>query len=500
MTNTLRTIVLAAGLAIAPAALAQSGSSSDFTHSVQVNGESALLKVVDGKATLTVNGEPVALPPADTDWTRHEVTGEDGSVLCVVTRSDDGKRYQLEFGGAPTPMPIIAQSVPRGAIAPGAPVPGIAIAPAVPGMPAVVAPPRVMLGVRLDTAVDADLKELGLGETRATRINYLMPGAPAQAAGLAVGDLIVGIGGRKGGTIDDIRASLDGLEAGDHVVVRIVREGEIIEKRVELAPFDEELVAGNITIRQTNRGEMDERLAELDAALADLKAAISETQRQITRSTDAEDLRKAAAQMQRLAERTATLNRERAEVVAKQAAEMAERFELDAERMRAQELNGQLPRGVVRLPRQGEDGTALRLLLEGQGEPVIIERGLRFPEGQAMRLLEGLQGLEGLDSLEGLLNLQQGLLGLQDEEVVEQRVAEIIEKMVEGQMGDEFGVNIRRFMEMGEELGERVEFEVDTVVEDMDDRLKEIENDIDTRLRAMESRLERIEEMLRRLD
>lgn len=66
-------------------------------------------------------------------------------------------------------------------------------------------------------------------------LSGVMPGGPAEAAGLLKGDLLVEVGGMTLDTIADFQASLAGHEPGDAVEVKYVREGEERTTRVTLA-------------------------------------------------------------------------------------------------------------------------------------------------------------------------------------------------------------------------------------------------------------------------
>ena len=63
----------------------------------------------------------------------------------------------------------------------------------------------------------------------------VMPGGPAEAAGLQQGDLLVEVDGMTLDTIADFQAALAGHEPGDEVGVKYLREGEELTTRVTLA-------------------------------------------------------------------------------------------------------------------------------------------------------------------------------------------------------------------------------------------------------------------------
>lgn len=336
-----------------------------------------------------------------------------------------------------------------------------------------------MLGVRLDPSVDDDLTELGLDSAKASRINFLMEGAPASKSGLRVGDLIVGIGDREGGTIDDIRAALKEREAGDTVTVRIVREGDVIEERVKLDPFDERRMVPMIEGLPFPQGELRERSERLEAELRELTAAVASTKERIAGTQDPGELRTLAERMRELAERTAMLNRERAELAVQRDARAAREAEREKAWTIRREFGDEFPEALVELLLRNEDGNVGRgrvfLERDGQGGPIIIERDAK--------LLDGMQNLEQF-------------FGPGGRERLEDRIDELVKGTVEGLLSDldnEMDLDIKRFIERHEGLGG------DAVVEGMEKRFVEIEEEVDDRLDELEGRLERIEDLLRRL-
>jgi S1-C subfamily serine protease len=70
----------------------------------------------------------------------------------------------------------------------------------------------------------------GLGQASAVRIGELVPSGPAAAAGLAVGDLIVALDDHTVSGIDDLVRLLDHRRIGRSSVIRVLRDGEPIER------------------------------------------------------------------------------------------------------------------------------------------------------------------------------------------------------------------------------------------------------------------------------
>ena len=102
------------------------------------------------------------------------------------------------------------------------------------------APP--VLGVSIDPRADALARRQGI---EGVLILGVTPGSAAEAAGLRParitadgqldpGDVIVGLGGNEGASVEDLRALLDLHRAGDKVPLTVLRDGERVELEVTL--------------------------------------------------------------------------------------------------------------------------------------------------------------------------------------------------------------------------------------------------------------------------
>jgi serine protease Do len=83
---------------------------------------------------------------------------------------------------------------------------------------------RPMLGVVMDRDTN--------------RIDQLLPGGPAARAGLREGDCVVGIAGTEVGSLADVTRHLLRRAVGETVLLDIERDGESVERVVELAAMD----------------------------------------------------------------------------------------------------------------------------------------------------------------------------------------------------------------------------------------------------------------------
>ncbi len=84
--------------------------------------------------------------------------------------------------------------------------------------------PEGWLGLEVFSPAAGDLQQIGLDGDRAVAVAMVRPGSPAEAAGLAKGDVLVGMSGRTIRTVDDVRAAP--TPQGQPVEVIAIRRGE----------------------------------------------------------------------------------------------------------------------------------------------------------------------------------------------------------------------------------------------------------------------------------
>jgi len=93
----------------------------------------------------------------------------------------------------------------------------------------------------------------GMGEQRGAIISDLAPGGPSQRAGLAPGDVIVGINGRPVKTSSELTREVAKARPGDSLRVDIIRDGKrrTVEIKSGTRPSEKELAQNN---DQSNQG------------------------------------------------------------------------------------------------------------------------------------------------------------------------------------------------------------------------------------------------------
>ncbi len=98
---------------------------------------------------------------------------------------------------------------------------------------------RGFLGITYRPVMPQEAEELGLDVPRGVVIVDVVPGSPADKAGLRSGDVILEINGVPMQSIGDVQEYIAQHSPGDALHITILRDGEVIEKDVVLASKDE---------------------------------------------------------------------------------------------------------------------------------------------------------------------------------------------------------------------------------------------------------------------
>jgi hypothetical protein len=144
---------------------------------------------------------------------------EDGKVLTelkVPGMAQMKKGTDVSFGWTPeAPKPIQGQLTTAGFAA-----------------------PKVMLGINLSEPSDAVRKQLKLGDTQAIFVERVIDGLPAKKAGLEDYDVIVSIDGSDFANGELLSKVLREKEPGDALKLVVLRGGEKLKLKAELAPYN----------------------------------------------------------------------------------------------------------------------------------------------------------------------------------------------------------------------------------------------------------------------
>lgn len=181
------------------------------------------LRIQGDKVSAKVNGKDVPQDRIVREDDQVKILGKDGEVLKTFNVSTGpgagavggGRAGSWSTGGGMGGGPAngaVAQDMPR---------------------------PKVMVGILMDKANEDQLKSAGLGEDdQAIAVQSVIPGLPAEKAGLQEGDVITEINGEKPATQEKLRDALMQKKPGDSVTFTVQRDGEEKTFRVKLEKYD----------------------------------------------------------------------------------------------------------------------------------------------------------------------------------------------------------------------------------------------------------------------
>jgi serine protease Do len=102
---------------------------------------------------------------------------------------------------------------------------------------------RGWLGVNIQEITEEIAESLDIDEAEGALIAGVMPGGPAEAAGLRTGDVILEFGGEEVERVKDLPRLVAATKANKTVTVRVLRDGEEKDIRVEVGAMPEDEVA-----------------------------------------------------------------------------------------------------------------------------------------------------------------------------------------------------------------------------------------------------------------
>ncbi len=98
---------------------------------------------------------------------------------------------------------------------------------------------RAMIGALLQDVDDSMAKALGMDRPMGAMVNEVMPGKPAQKAGIQAGDVITKVNGRDVASQSQARNTISMMKPGTKINLTVNRDGKPLEVPVTLAPLDD---------------------------------------------------------------------------------------------------------------------------------------------------------------------------------------------------------------------------------------------------------------------
>jgi len=94
---------------------------------------------------------------------------------------------------------------------------------------------RGQLGLNIYAVTPAVARSLGLHKAAGGLVEQVVPGSPADKAGIRAGDVVTTIAGHRIGSNTDLREAIGLLRVGDPVTIDLLRDGRLEQRRAILA-------------------------------------------------------------------------------------------------------------------------------------------------------------------------------------------------------------------------------------------------------------------------
>jgi serine protease Do len=99
---------------------------------------------------------------------------------------------------------------------------------------------RGLLGVNIQDVTPELAKSLGLKESKGALVSQVVPGGPAEKAGIELGDVIVNFDGRPVGDSKDLSRIVASTPVGKTVTVKLLRDGKEVERQAKAGEMEME--------------------------------------------------------------------------------------------------------------------------------------------------------------------------------------------------------------------------------------------------------------------
>jgi Do/DeqQ family serine protease len=127
---------------------------------------------------------------------------------------------------------------------------------------------RAMMGVELDDLTPELAESFGIAGTEGVVIRRVLPGSPAEKAGIQRGDVVVEFDGQSYNDMQKLRLRVADTQVGRKVPVTIVRDGKRMQLTITLVDRDENVLAGSVP----RTGDAVDESAMGGLAVRDLRA------------------------------------------------------------------------------------------------------------------------------------------------------------------------------------------------------------------------------------
>ena len=121
---------------------------------------------------------------------------------------------------------------------------------------------RGYIGVQIRSIDATEAEALGMGAPRGVRVDGIVPKGAGEAAGLLKNDVILSVDGKETNESQGLQGIIGMHHAGDHVTLKIWRDGREIEKIVKLKARDEDDVAMKGSVHFDDNDEVSDSKKE----------------------------------------------------------------------------------------------------------------------------------------------------------------------------------------------------------------------------------------------
>ncbi|GBD41304.1 Periplasmic serine endoprotease DegP [bacterium HR39] len=136
---------------------------------------------------------------------------------------------------------------------------------------------RAWLGVKIQTVTPAIAESLGLDRPRGALVSSVVPGGPAEAAGIRPGDVVLELAGHAVERMRDLPRIVADTPVGSEVEVVLWRRGEEVKVRVVLAELPSEAELARLEAQRAEGGPATRaELPELGLVVGGIDAAARE--------------------------------------------------------------------------------------------------------------------------------------------------------------------------------------------------------------------------------
>src|SRR5690606_20710324 len=122
---------------------------------------------------------------------------------------------------------------------------------------------RGWLGVDIQDVTRELAESFAMSRPEGALVRYVLPDSPAEAAGIAVGDIILAFNGGAVYAADELPPMVGGVPAGSEVTMSVMREGEAREVKVTLGEVPVETLPEAIEPFAANDGRLGLSVREL---------------------------------------------------------------------------------------------------------------------------------------------------------------------------------------------------------------------------------------------